>query len=161
VLDAAYLSADYVHREARNRLKAVVLVTDGLDKNSYYSFDQLVAHLRKLDVRLYLVGFTFDLDEGGGIFRKSEKTKAQQLLTKLARDTGGQAYFPERLEDLAGINDKIAVDLRTVYSIGYYPKNDKKDGTYRTVSVRVLDANGKDDPDVSVRTRAGYTAEKQ
>jgi VWFA-related protein len=80
------------------------------------------------------------------------------LLTKLARNTGGQAYFPANLADLTGINDAIATDLRTVYSIGYYPRNQKKDGTFRAVAVRVLGANGRDDSSLTVRTRTGYIA---
>jgi VWFA-related protein len=158
MLDAAYLSADYVHEHARNRLKAVVLVTDGLDKHSYYSFGKLVEHLHALDVRMYLIGLTSDLDPKGGFLLKSERQKAEDLLTKLATETAGQAFFPARLEDLSAVNDAIATDLRTVYSIGYYPKNEKKDGTFRKVDVHVFGKDGKDDPALVVRTRAGYIA---
>ena len=161
VLDAAYVAADYVHQEGKNRLKAIVLVTDGLDRNSYYSFDQLVDHVRKLDVRLYLVGLTADLDGGGALFRKSDRSKAELLLTKLARETGGKAFFAAGLGDLASVNDAIAADLRTVYSIGYYPKNPTKDGTFRTVGVEVLGAAGKPDSTLTARTRSGYLAQRQ
>ncbi len=159
VIDAAYLAADYVQREGHNRLKAIVIVTDGLDKASYYTVDQLVDHLRELDVRLYLIGLTADLDTGG-VFKKSEKERSTQLLNKLARETGGQAFFPNGLADLDSVNAAIATDLRTVYSIGYYPKNTKKDGTFRAVGVKVLGTNGKEDSNMSVRTRTGYLAEK-
>ncbi len=158
VLDAAYLAADYAHRRGRNRLKAVVLVTDGLDKNSYYSFDDLVAHLRTLDVRLYVVGLTADLDAHGAFLAKSEKRKAEDLLSKLAADTGGKAFFPHSLDDLSSVDDAIAADVRSAYSIGYYPTNDRRDGTFRTLDVRVLDETGKPDPSLSVRTRTGYFA---
>lgn len=160
LIDAAYLAADYVQHDGRNRLKAVVLVSDGLDKGSYYTVEQLVDHVRALDVRLYVIGFTIDLEGGGGVFRKSEKEKADQLLAKLAKETGGQAFFPSRLEDLTSINDAIATDLRTVYSIGYYSTNQKKDGTFRTVAVKVLGTNGREDATMTVRTRSGYMAEK-
>jgi VWFA-related protein len=142
------------------RLKAIVLVTHGLDKNSYYSFDELVDQLREVDVRLYLVGLTADLCASAGVFRKSQKEKAELLLEKLARGTGGWAFFPAGLEDLASVHDAIATDLRTVYSIGYYPTNHKKDGTFRAVAVRVLGANGKEDSNVAVRTRSGYLADR-
>jgi Ca-activated chloride channel family protein len=160
VLDAVYVSAEYAQRESRNRLRAVVLVTDGLDKNSYYSFDRLVGRLRKLDVRLYIVGLTLDLDRGGGIFRASDKEKADDLLLELARDTGGRAFFPKQLEELGSVNAAIAADLRSVYSIGYYPKNQKKDGAYRAVAVKVLGEDRKEDGRLVVRTRSGYVADK-
>lgn len=156
MLDALYATSDYAHARASNRLKAVVLVTDGLDGNSFYKLDQVVAHLRGLDVRVYLVGLTADLNAKGGLFSKSEKTKAVDLLAKLAKETGGRAFFPDRVEDLAAIDDAIAADLRSVYAIGYYPKNEKRDGAFRRVDVRVAPAPG--EPALTVRTRAGYVA---
>ena len=160
MIDAAYVAADYAQRAGRNRIKSVVLVTDGLDKNSFYTPENLSDHFRRLDVRFYAVGFTADLDTERGLFQKSEKAKSEQLLTRLARETGGRSFFPATLGELNAINDAIASDLRTVYSIGYYPKNPKKDGSFRSVSVRVLDAGGREAPGLSVRTRSGYVAGK-
>lgn len=158
MIDAAYLSAEYAQREGRNQVKAVVLVTDGVDKNSFYTFDQLAEHFRRLNVRFYAIGFTADLDTDRGLFQGSEKARSEKLLTRLAKETGGMSFFPARLEELSGINDAIAGDLRSVYSIGYYPKNTKRDGTYRAVSVRVLGSNGRESSGLAVRTRAGYIA---
>ena len=160
MVDAAYVAANYAQREGRNRIKAVVMVTDGLDKNSFYTTDNLTDHLRRLDVRFYVIGFTADLGTERGIFQKSERARAEQLLTRLTRETGGQAFFPASLAELNAVNDAIAADLRTVYSIGYYPKNTKKDGSFRSVAVRVLDQSGKQAGGLSVRTRSGYVAGK-
>ena len=109
---------------------SVILVTDGLDKDSYYKFAEVVEHLKEIDVQIYLVGFTGDLDKDSGLFRKSEKGKAEALLTKLAEDTGGIAFFPRELAEVHTIASQISTELRTQYSIGYYPTNEKKDGTF-------------------------------
>jgi Ca-activated chloride channel family protein len=154
MLDALYLSADYANKEGKNRRKAVIVVTDGLDKDSYYKFNEVVDHLREADVQVYLIGFTTDLDKDGGIFRKSPRDKAEALLTKLAEETGGKAFFPKELAEVHTIAQQISADLRTQYSIGYYPTNSKKDGTFRTVKVAVNAGNRR----LVARTRNGYTA---
>jgi Ca-activated chloride channel family protein len=154
MLDALYLGADYANKEGKNRRKAIVIVTDGLDKDSYYKFDEVVDHLREADVQVYLVGFTNDLEKGGSIFKKSEKEKAEALLNKLADETGGKAFFPRELSEVHQIAQQISNDLRTQYSIGYYPSNTKKDGTFRSVRVQVNSGNRK----LIARTRTGYVA---
>jgi Ca-activated chloride channel family protein len=157
MLDALYLGADYASKEGRNRRKAIVIVTDGLDKDSYYKFDEVVDHLREADVQVYLVGFTNDLEKGGSIFKKSEKEKAEALLNKLADETGGKAFFPRELSEVHQIAQQISNDLRTQYSIGYYPSNTKKDGTFRSVRVQVNSGSRK----LIARTRTGYVASPQ
>lgn len=156
LLDAIKLSSDYVQKDGRHRRKALVVVTDGLEKGSYFTYDQVADQLKKQDVRVYLVGFTKDLDADGGVFKKSDKTKAEGLLNKLAEDTGGRAFFPADLSELKGIGEQIAADLRTSYSIGYYPTNDKKDGSFRKIQIKVAG-----DSKIVARTRLGYFAPKQ
>jgi Ca-activated chloride channel family protein len=153
MLDALYLSSDYASKEGRNRRKAVILVTDGLDADSYYKFDEVVGRLREADVQIYLVGFTSDLSaEKAWVFKRSEKGKAEELLNKLAGETGGRAFYPKELSEVHTIAAQISTDLRTQYSIGYYPTNTKRDGTFRSIKVNV-DGGGRK---IVARTRAGY-----
>ena len=119
MLDALYLAADYASKEGKNRRKAVILVTDGLDKDSYYKFNEVVDHLREADAQVYLIGFTNDLDGDKSIFTKSPKQKAEGLLSKLADETGGRAFFPKELSEVHAIAQQISTDLRTQYSISY------------------------------------------
>src|SRR5690349_15782935 len=126
MLDALYVGADYASKEGKNRRKAIILVTDGLDRDSYYKFNEVVDHLRETDVQIYLIGFVSDLDGDRGLFRKSDKDKAEGLLKKLAEETGGKAFFPRELSETHSIAQQISTDLRTQYSIGYYPTNTKK-----------------------------------
>jgi Ca-activated chloride channel family protein len=157
MLDALYLAADYASKEGKNRRKAVLVVTDGLDNDSYYKFNEVVNHLREIDVQIYLIGFVSDLDRDSGLFKKSAKDKAETLLNKLAEETGGKAFFPRELSEVHAIAQQISTDLRTQYSIGYYPTNSKKDGSFRAVRVQVNSGNRK----LVARTRNGYTAPRE
>ena len=154
MLDALYLAANYAAKEGKNRRKAVLVVTDGLDNDSYYKFNDVVDQLRETDVQVYLIGFTSDLDNDSGLFRTSTKNKAERLLTKLADETGGKAFFPKELNETHAIAEQISIDLRTQYSIGYYPTNLKKDGTFRAVRVQISAGDRR----LVARTRNGYTA---
>jgi Ca-activated chloride channel family protein len=157
MLDALYLAADYASKEGKNRRKAVLVVTDGLDNDSYYKFNEVVNHLREIDVQIYLIGFISDLDRDSGLFKKSAKDKAENLLTKLAEETGGKAFFPRELSETHNIAEQISTDLRTQYSIGYYPSNSKKDGSFRAVKVQVNSGSRR----LIARTRNGYTAPRE
>ncbi|MFY9609824.1 MAG: VWA domain-containing protein [Blastocatellia bacterium] len=157
MLDALYLASDYANKEGRNRRKAVILVTDGLDKDSIYKFNEVVEHLRETDVQIYLIGFTNDLDRDSAIFKKSPRDKAESLLSKLAEETGGKSFFPRELSEVHLIAQAISSDLRTQYAIGYYPTNSRKDGSFRSVKVQVSSGTRR----LSARTRNGYTAPRE
>jgi len=157
MLDALYVGADYASKEGKNRRKAIILVTDGLDKDSYYKFNEVVDHLRETDVQIYLIGFISDLDGDRGLFRKSDKDKAETLLKKLADDTGGRAFFPRELSEVHTIAQQISTDLRTQYAIGYYPTNTKKDGAFHPIRVAV----NAGDRHIVARTRNGRTAPRE
>jgi Ca-activated chloride channel homolog len=157
VLDALYLSADYANKEAKNRRKAVILVTDGIDNDSFYKFGEVVDHLRETDAQVYLIGYISDLDKGGGLFGSNQYEKAEKLLKKLANETGGRAFFPRELSETNAIAVQISTDLRTQYSIGYYPTNSKRDGRFREVKVQVSAGDRR----LVARTRNGYTAPRE
>jgi Ca-activated chloride channel family protein len=157
MLDALYLAADYANKEGKNRRKAVLVVTDGLDNDSFYKFAEVVNHLREIDVQIYLIGFINDLDKDSGLFKKSPKEKAEGLLNKLAEETGGKAFYPRELSEVHTIAQQISTDLRTQYAIGYYPSNSSKDGTFRAVKVQVNSGTRR----LLARSRNGYTAPRE
>ncbi len=72
-------------------------------------------------------------------------------LKTLARETGARAFFPTQLADLAGVYRSVAEELAMQYAIGYVPKVEHRDGSYRRLSVRILSR-----PEARPRTRAGY-----
>ena len=144
VRDAVYLAADKtsnyekVKGDDRKR-RALILVTDGEDRDSYYTEPQLFEMLKESDVQIYVIGFISDLDKESGFIRKSDQARAKTFLEKLATETGGKSYFPTGVDQLPGIARDIASEMRTQYSIGYIPSNDKEDGTYRHIKVAVAD----------------------
>ncbi|MDQ1613295.1 MAG: Ca-activated chloride channel [Pyrinomonadaceae bacterium] len=162
VLDAVYLAAEHVGQHKKGdplndkRRRALILVTDGEDRSSYYKQAQLFDFLRENDVQIYVIGFVNELETERGIIRKSSKDKAVNLLNKLATETGGRAFYPTSLTELPSIADEITRDLRTQYVVSYSPTNKRRDGTFRKVNVRIEDA-GKRDKRIAI-TRPGYTA---
>lgn len=162
VIDAVYLTVENVDsyersdREDRKR-RALILVTDGEDRNSYYSEKQLMELLRESEVQIYAIGFVDELSNEGGFISKSPQAKAKALLEKMAAETGGKAYFPSSPAELPRLAQEISSEIRTQYSIGYIPTNDRRDGTFRSIKVTIADGpNGQ--KRIAV-TRAGRTAE--
>ena len=82
------------------------------------------------------------------VFRQSRRT-----LNMIAEESGGQIYSAKKLSDLDGIYDAVIEDMKNVYTIGYEPKNNIRDGTWRNLSVKI-----KNRPNLIYRTRSGYYA---
>lgn len=163
VRDAVYLAAQRVseyeksNKQEDRKRRAIILVSDGEDRNSYYSEAQLFEMLRESNVQIYVIGFINDLDTDAGFIRKSPKEKSKAFLQRLADETGGRAYFPNSISELPEIAKSIGSELRMQYSIGYLPPNDVPPGTYRNIKVLVNDG-----PGAAKRiaiTKAGRTSE--
>jgi Ca-activated chloride channel family protein len=163
VRDAVYLAAQRVAEyEKSNKIedrkrRALVLVTDGEDRDSFYSETQLFELLRENSVQIYVIGFVGGLDSDAGFIRKSPKEKAKSFLEKLANETGGRAYFPTSISELPEIARSISSELRTQYSIGYLPPNDVPPGTFRNIKVFVNDGP-KGEKRIAI-TRPGRTSD--
>lgn len=149
VVDAVYVSAEHVAEYKKGdtndrRRRALIVVTDGEDRGSQYTQEDLFQRLREEDVQIYVIGFVNELDKEGGIIRKSPREKAVNLINRLAKETGGRAFFPESLSELPQITNEIIRDLRTQYVVSYDPTNKARDGSYRAIRVTVADVPGKD-----------------
>lgn len=165
IIDAVYLAASSLNDHSSKapksdrRRTALILVSDGEESDSYYSQKQLFDLLRELDVQIFTIGFIDELRSERGFISKSAQGKAKGLLEKLAKETGGNAYFPASLDDLDGIAREIGAELRMQYSIGYIPTNDREDGTFRNIRVVVKDGPNKQKR-IAV-TKTGRVATKQ
>jgi Ca-activated chloride channel family protein len=149
VIDAVYLSAEHVSEYRRGdgddrRRRALIVITDGEDRNSFYKQEQLFARLREEDVQIFVIGFVNELDKDAGLIRKSPREKAVGLINRLATETGGRAFFPDSIADLPQIANEIIRDLRTQYVIAYNPTNKTQDGSYRAIKVSVDQPNNGD-----------------
>lgn len=164
IIDAVYLAVERLNqaqpkgKDADRTRQAIVLITDGEDRASYYTETQLLELLKESDVQIYVIGFVNLLSAEKGFISKSPQGKAKAFLERLAGQTGGKAYFPAGGGELNSIARDISSELRTQYSIGYIPTNDRQDGTFRNIKVVVPDGP-KGEKRIAI-TKLGRIAEK-
>jgi VWFA-related protein len=122
--------------------RAILVISDGEDKDSKMSYDKLLKYVRESkNIAVYAIGLLDESESSSGLFsglRKSPQKRAREALTEVATVTGGRAYFPKSIDEVETICKQIARELRNQYTIGYYPKNKNPDGTRRVVTVNVL-----------------------
>jgi Ca-activated chloride channel family protein len=128
--------------------KVLVLYTDGGDNTSSLTISEAVDLLKASDVTVYAVGY-LQHDSSSAALR------VRQDLQHFAEITGGQAYFPTASKDLDGVFEKIGKEIAARYSLGYVSSDQRSDGTWRNVTIKLL---RKDIKGVKLRTRAGYFA---
>ena len=121
----------------------VVLITDGYDENSTLSFEQALEAIKSTKTTVYVIAI-------GGVAGIS--LKGEELLRRLATETGGRAFFPSRDFQLADMHQLIAEDVQQRYVLTYTPTNQKLDGTWR--AIRLTAKN----PEYKVKVRTGYFA---
>jgi Ca-activated chloride channel homolog len=126
-------------KEARNSRKAIVVISDGGDNHSQYTSAQIEGLVRAADVQVYAMG-VFEPTVSLGL--SPEEVSGPRVLSEIATQTGGRAFAAALTGDLPSVAARIAVELRNQYVLGYYPKNQKRDGTYRKVEVKVSQPSG-------------------
>jgi VWFA-related protein len=127
--------------------RALIVLTDGGDNASGRKLEEVLRFAQQSNATIYAIG----------LFDPLAVDNSRSALQKLAAATGGDAYFPESIDDLAPLWDEISHGIRTQYTIGYRPSQTMFDGKFHRVQVRV---DAPDLPKVSVRTRRGYLARK-
>ncbi len=161
IIDAVYLAAERTdsYEKSRNpndkKRRALILVSDGEDRDSFYKEPQLYELLRESDVQIYVIGFVGDLEKEGGFISKSPQGKAKAFLVRLATETGGKVYFPSSLGELNTIAQDISTELRTQYLVSYSPTDKVQDNSYRNIKVAVADSPKKEKR-IAI-TRSGIT----
>ncbi len=150
VVDAVYVAAEKLAKlKADNsRRHALILITDGEDRRSFYKPKDLFSFLSSADVQIYVIGLPGEIREGS-------KARATELLTRLGTDTGGRVFLPRSPGELTNIADEIVNDVRTQYVIGYVPSGQNATNTFHKVQVTIAD-----DPNREKRlavTRVGYS----
>jgi len=146
--DAIIGSIDHL-KKGKKEKKVLLIVTDGEDNTSRNSLEKTIREIQKTDTVIYTIGLL-------GQESKRGAKNAKKALTEIALASGGLAYFPENVEDVHSICEQVAHDIRHQYTLGYYPSNATKDGTFRSVHVDVIPPHGKGK--LVARTRNGYYA---
>jgi Ca-activated chloride channel homolog len=144
-------------KQARNSRKAIVIVSDGGDNRSHYTAAQIESLVREADVQVYAMGV---FEPGLSFGLTPEEISGPRLLSEIAAQTGGRAFAATVPGDLPSVANRIAVELRNQYVLGYYPKNKARDGKYRNVKVQVSQPTGLGSP-LKVHWRLGYYAPAQ
>jgi Ca-activated chloride channel homolog len=146
--DAVYLGLDKL-KEANNPKKALLLITDGEDNRSRYTFSNVKEFIKEQDVQIYSIGIVSEFSPG---FANGRTGRA--LIEELSEMTGGRAFFPDSVYELEDICQKIGVELKNQYVIGYDSTNEASDGKWRKLRVKVNPPRGVGA--LNVRAKAGY-----
>ena len=139
--DALY--ASFRRLRAIDGRKAIILLTDGDDTASKFSFKRVLDEAKISDIIIFPIGMgttVLDVD-------------LRHVLKTLAEETGGRAYFPSKVEELEGVYGQIAEELKSQYYVTYEPTNNVWDGRWR--KIKLSGASGKN---LDIRTRSGYYA---
>ena len=158
IIDAVYQTAKKVdgyqksQKKEDAKIRALILVSDGDDRSSFYKEAELFDLLRESQVQIYAVGFINNLSATPETEGISRQQKAQDFLTRLAQETGGKVYFPASIADLPQIAADISREIRTQYLISYTPTNERRDGTFRKIKVVVSEADNGEKRTVITRT---------
>jgi VWFA-related protein len=142
--DAVVEALDRLQAGSRDK-KVLIVISDGGDNASAHKLAGVLQVAAMSSAEVYTIG----------IFDEDDPDRNPDVLRRLARATGGQAFFPDRLDEVVAICERIAHDIRNQYTVGYVPSEPALPGAYRNIRVEAAAAGyGK----LNVRTRTGYIA---
>ena len=131
------------------RRQAIVLLSDGEDTSSLLPFEEVLDLAKRSETAIYAIGLRSA--DGPGSASKGFK-EAEFVLRQFAQETGGRTYFPSQVAELPAIYGQISEELSSQYTVGYTSRNQRRDGSWRRVVVRVVR------PNLTARTKQGYFA---
>jgi Ca-activated chloride channel family protein len=129
------------------RRQVIVVLSDGEDTSSLVTFDELLDSARRSQTAIYTIGLGLDTPSS-----RTSASSGEFALRRLAHETGGRLFVPKRAEELTDVYTEIADELTTQYVLAYLSRNERRDGAWRSIAVRLRRAQ------LQARTRAGYFA---
>ena len=124
--------------------RVIILISDGGDNASKHTLPQVIDMAKHSAAIIYTIG----------IFDEEDNDRNPNVLARFARETGGEAFFPESSREIPAICEEIARDIRAQYTLTYVPVINSRYLSYRTISVKAsTQGRGR----LSVRTRTGYS----
>lgn len=157
VIDALYVSAKSVvsyRLNDPNVRRAVVLISDGEDRTSYYSAQKLFKLLREQDVQVFIIGIVVQLYKEEGFIRPSPRQKAEKFLNQLAEETGGRVFFPNDVRDLQKATAEINHDLHLQFIVGFERQTAASEKGFRKMKVKMAPTSAR--KKLKLITRPGY-----
>jgi len=155
LLDAIYLALNEM-KKARSTRKALLVISDGGDNHSRYTENEIKRAVRESDTQIFAVAVLEPLASRN---RTPEEAAGPSLLSDLASVSGGRMFSVEDASELPDIAEKISIELRNEYVIGYKPSNLVRDGRWRRIKVKLDAPRGL--PPLQVYARTGYYAPTQ
>jgi hypothetical protein len=134
--------------------KVIVIVSDGEDTLSDHDFDEALRKALGADCQVYAVQtkqIEYVMLTGSTTNANLQALAAERRMQDLTMHTGGAVYTPMQTSDLDRAFAQISADLAQQYVLSYYPTDERQDGRFRTISVRVQTR-----PNLRVRARRGY-----
>ena len=155
LLDAIYLGLSQMKKATTNR-RALLVISDGGDNHSRYTENDVKRAVKESDVQIYAVGI---FEPMASRARTAEEAEGPGLLAELAEVSGGRLFSVEDTNELPDIAEKISIELRNQYVLGYKPSNLIRDGRWRRIRVKLNPPKGL--PPLQVYARTGYYAPTQ
>jgi len=138
--------------------RALVIISDGADQHSTHKLSETIRFVRESEIQIFTIGYFSKEEEQ--LFRASgskmmridgkELDNPRIALEKVAKESGGDFFFPQSDKELAQAVAQISEDLRTQYTLAFYPRSQDREGRYRQLRVTVRNSSYK------VRARPGY-----
>jgi Ca-activated chloride channel family protein len=138
------------------RRQAIAVLSDGEDTSSLISFDDVLGLARKSGVNVYTIALQSKSPSPVRDGSPRYFSQSDYSMKSLAQETGAQSFFPLHINELKNVYAAIAEELACQYSLGYSPANPRSDGRFRRIVVRVTSR-----PELQLRTRSGYIAERE
>ncbi|HVB98769.1 MAG TPA: VWA domain-containing protein [Candidatus Dormibacteraeota bacterium] len=162
--DAIYAAArDYLMNSPpaagnQNMRRVLVVISDGMDDLSGDTRSEAVDMAERAGVVIYTISssrdwLSPDQQTAEGLPLKLHYNAGDRILQAFSDQTGGRAFFPSQVDDLAKAFADISTELRTQYSIAFTPSNEPNDGKFHHVQIEIVGRNG-----LKVRSRQGYWA---
>lgn len=149
VVKAAQHISDSANPETR---RVIVVLSDGEDTNSVrFKLGDALRELQRAETLFYAIN-----PSGPSIYLNRISVKGQEGMYKLATETGGMAFLPDKIEDLTKVFGQITAELQAQYLLGYYSTNETADGKFRRILVKSPKR-----PELRIRARNGYFAPKE
>ena len=169
--DAVYLASQEVMQKQQGR-KALIVLSDGVDRGSKESIDTAIETAQRADTIVYAIYFADEQEQqrpfgfgggpfgggqggrgGGGRFPQEERVDGKKILQRITKETGGSLFEVSKKQTVAQIYTSISADLRNQYSLGYTPGADSGYG-YHKIHLTTKQK------DLTVQTRDGYYAQR-
>ena len=151
--DSVVAAARYLDDHANPGVRRVmVIISDGEDTNSErHGLTDALREIQRSDTLFYSIN-----PSGPSIWLNKISLRGHEGMTRLANETGGLSFLPDKLEDLTQVFSQIANELQAQYLLGYYSTNEANDGKFRRIAVRIPKQ-----ADLRIRARNGYYAPKE